>query len=149
LRAPRHRPAFTAQGDVKQFAERLGTKASPLDSEHCGYSTTPSHSAKRIEKHGTGAGRFPIPNSRFKKEDFQFEKENSKSEFRQKNSKRQIPEAETRDRISGLVSRISCPVFRVPKLKLDGGKHESSKTSFSYVARGRSVVRGLHHPGVG
>lgn len=35
--------------DWKKFAERLGPKTSPLDSEHCGYSTNPSYSAELIE----------------------------------------------------------------------------------------------------
>lgn len=33
----------------KQFAERLGPKTSPLDSEHCGYSTNPGYSAELIK----------------------------------------------------------------------------------------------------
>ena len=33
----------------KKFAERLGPKTSPLDSEHCGYSTNPSYSAALIK----------------------------------------------------------------------------------------------------
>jgi flagellum-specific peptidoglycan hydrolase FlgJ len=49
LRAPRYRPAFDLRDDWKQFAERLGPKASPLDSEHCGYSTNPSYSAELIK----------------------------------------------------------------------------------------------------
>lgn len=49
LRAPRHRPAFAVRHDWKQFAERLGPKSSPLDSEHCGYSTNPSYSAELIK----------------------------------------------------------------------------------------------------
>ena len=48
LRAPRYRPAFAVRDDWKQFAERLGPKASPRDSEHCGYSTNPSYSAELI-----------------------------------------------------------------------------------------------------
>jgi flagellum-specific peptidoglycan hydrolase FlgJ len=46
LRAPRYRPAFEVRDDWKQFAERLGPKTSPLDTEHCGYSTNPSYSAE-------------------------------------------------------------------------------------------------------
>jgi len=46
LRSPRYRPAFAVRDDWKQFAERLGPKSSPLDTEHCGYSTNPSYSAE-------------------------------------------------------------------------------------------------------
>ena len=49
LRAPRYRPAFAVRGDWKKFAERLGPKISPLDSEHCGYSTNPSYSAEILK----------------------------------------------------------------------------------------------------
>ena len=49
LLAPRYRPAFEVRDDWKQFAERLGPKTSPLDSEHCGYSTNPSYSAELIK----------------------------------------------------------------------------------------------------
>ncbi|MFZ0961677.1 MAG: glucosaminidase domain-containing protein [Terriglobia bacterium] len=49
LRSPRYRLAFEVRGDWKQFAERLGPKTSPLDSEHCGYSTNPSYSADLIK----------------------------------------------------------------------------------------------------
>jgi flagellum-specific peptidoglycan hydrolase FlgJ len=49
LRGPRYRPAFAWRGDWKQFAERLGPKTSPLDMEHCGYSTNPSYSAELIK----------------------------------------------------------------------------------------------------
>ncbi len=49
FRAPRYRPAFEVRHDWKQFAERLGPKSSPLDSEHCGYSTNPSYSAELIK----------------------------------------------------------------------------------------------------
>ncbi len=49
LRSPRYRPAFDVRDDWKQFAERLGPKASPLDSEHCGYSTNPSYSAELVK----------------------------------------------------------------------------------------------------
>jgi flagellum-specific peptidoglycan hydrolase FlgJ len=49
LRGPRYRPAFAVRHDWKQFAERLGPKTSPLDSEHCGYSTNPSYSAEIIK----------------------------------------------------------------------------------------------------
>jgi flagellum-specific peptidoglycan hydrolase FlgJ len=48
LRSPRYRPAFNVRHDWKQFAERLGPKASTLDSEHCGYSTNPNYSAELI-----------------------------------------------------------------------------------------------------
>ena len=48
LRGPRYAPAYAARGDWKQFAERLGPKASQLDREHCGYSTNPSYSAQLI-----------------------------------------------------------------------------------------------------
>ena len=48
LQSPRYRPAFAVRDDWKQFAERLGPKTSPLDSEHCGYSTSPSYSAELI-----------------------------------------------------------------------------------------------------
>ena len=49
LRGPRYQPAFAVRADWKQFAERLGPKSSPLDTEHCGYSTNPSYSAELIE----------------------------------------------------------------------------------------------------
>ena len=49
LCAPRYRPAFEVRDDWKQFAERLGPKTSPLDTEHCGYSTNPSYSAELIK----------------------------------------------------------------------------------------------------
>jgi hypothetical protein len=49
LRGLRYRPAFAVRGDWKQFAERLGPKTSPLDMEHCGYSTNPSYSAELIK----------------------------------------------------------------------------------------------------
>ena len=49
LRAPRYRPAFAVHREWKQFAERLGPKASPMDMEHCGYSTNPSYSAELIK----------------------------------------------------------------------------------------------------
>jgi hypothetical protein len=49
LWSPRYRPAFAVRHDWKQFAERLGPKSSPLDSEHCGYSTNPSYSAELIK----------------------------------------------------------------------------------------------------
>jgi flagellum-specific peptidoglycan hydrolase FlgJ len=49
MQSPRYRPAFDVRHDWKQFAERLGPKASPLDSEHCGYSTNPSYSAELIK----------------------------------------------------------------------------------------------------
>jgi len=49
LRAPHYRSAFSMRHDWKQFAERLGPKTSPLDSEHCGYSTNPSYSAELIK----------------------------------------------------------------------------------------------------
>jgi flagellum-specific peptidoglycan hydrolase FlgJ len=49
LCSPRYRPAFAVRHDWKQFAERLGPKSSPLDSEHCGYSTNPSYSAEIIK----------------------------------------------------------------------------------------------------
>jgi flagellum-specific peptidoglycan hydrolase FlgJ len=49
LCSPRYRPAFAVRHDWKQFAERLGPKTSPLDSEHCGYSTNPSYSAELIK----------------------------------------------------------------------------------------------------
>ena len=45
---PRFGPAFAVRDDWKQFAERLGPKASPMDMEHCGYSTNPSYSAEII-----------------------------------------------------------------------------------------------------
>lgn len=48
LRSPRYRPAFAVRGDWKRFAERLGPKISPLDREHCGYSTSPSYSAELV-----------------------------------------------------------------------------------------------------
>jgi len=46
LHSPRYRPAFAVRDNWKKFAERLGPKTSPLDSEHCGYSTNPSYSAE-------------------------------------------------------------------------------------------------------
>ena len=49
LCGPRYRPAFEVRDDWKQFAERLGPKTSPLDTEHCGYSTNPSYSAELIK----------------------------------------------------------------------------------------------------
>jgi flagellum-specific peptidoglycan hydrolase FlgJ len=49
LRGPRYRPAYAVRGDWKKFAERLGPKPSPLDTEHCGYSTNPSYSAELIK----------------------------------------------------------------------------------------------------
>ena len=49
LRMPRYRPAYDVRHDWKQFAERLGPKLSPLDTEHCGYSTNPSYSAELIK----------------------------------------------------------------------------------------------------
>jgi len=49
LRSPRYRPAFDVRHDWKQFAERLGPKSSPNDTEHCGYSTNPSYSAEIIK----------------------------------------------------------------------------------------------------
>jgi flagellum-specific peptidoglycan hydrolase FlgJ len=49
LCSPRYRPAFAVRHDWKQFAERLGPKTSPLDSEHCGYSTNPSYSAELVK----------------------------------------------------------------------------------------------------
>jgi flagellum-specific peptidoglycan hydrolase FlgJ len=49
LCSPRYRPAFAVRLDWKRFAERLGPKTSPLDSEHCGYSTNPSYSAELIK----------------------------------------------------------------------------------------------------
>ena len=48
LRGPRYRAAFAVRSDWKKFAERLGPKTSPLDLEHCGYSTNPSYSAELI-----------------------------------------------------------------------------------------------------
>jgi flagellum-specific peptidoglycan hydrolase FlgJ len=48
LQTPRYRPAFAVRDDWKQFAERLGPKTSPLDAEHCGYSTNPGYSAELI-----------------------------------------------------------------------------------------------------
>jgi len=49
LCSPHYRPAFAVRHDWKQFAERLGPKSSPLDLEHCGYSTNPSYSASLIK----------------------------------------------------------------------------------------------------
>ena len=49
LCSPHFRGAFEARHDWKQFAERLGPKTSPLDKEHCGYSTNPSYSAELIK----------------------------------------------------------------------------------------------------
>ena len=49
LRGPRYCPAFAVRDDWKQFAERLGPYTSPLDREHCGYSTIPSYSAALIK----------------------------------------------------------------------------------------------------
>ncbi len=60
LRAPRYRPAFAVRDDWKQFAERLGPKTSPLDTEHCGYSTNPSYSAELI----TLVSRYRLDDSR-------------------------------------------------------------------------------------
>ncbi|HMD85141.1 MAG TPA: hypothetical protein VKO18_10630 [Terriglobia bacterium] len=60
LCSPRYRPAFAVRDDWKQFAERLGPKASPLDMEHCGYSTNPSYSAEII----TLVGRYRLNDPR-------------------------------------------------------------------------------------
>jgi flagellum-specific peptidoglycan hydrolase FlgJ len=49
LCSPHYRPAFDVRHDWKQFAERLGPKSSPLDTEHCGYSTNPGYSASLIK----------------------------------------------------------------------------------------------------
>jgi flagellum-specific peptidoglycan hydrolase FlgJ len=49
LRSPHYQPAFEVRLDWKQFAERLGPKSSPLDSERCGYSTNPTYSAVLIQ----------------------------------------------------------------------------------------------------
>jgi flagellum-specific peptidoglycan hydrolase FlgJ len=49
LCSPHYRPAFAVRHDWKQFAERLGPKSSPLDLEHCGYSTNPSYSAELVK----------------------------------------------------------------------------------------------------
>ena len=49
LCSPHYQAAFAVRHDWKQFAERLGPKTSPLDSEHCGYSTNPSYSAELIK----------------------------------------------------------------------------------------------------
>jgi hypothetical protein len=49
LCSPRYRPAFAVRDDWKKFAERLGPKSSPLDTEHCGYSTNPSYSAQLMK----------------------------------------------------------------------------------------------------
>lgn len=49
LCSPRYRPAFEVRHDWKKFAERLGPKRSPLDSEHCGYSTSPSYPAEIVK----------------------------------------------------------------------------------------------------
>ena len=49
LRAPHYAPAYALRKDWKEFAERLGPKTSPSDSEHCGYSTNPSYSAELIK----------------------------------------------------------------------------------------------------
>ena len=46
LCSPHYQPAFAVRHNWKQFAERLGPKTSPWDSEHCGYSTNPSYSAE-------------------------------------------------------------------------------------------------------
>jgi hypothetical protein len=42
---PTSRPAGSSPA-WQQFAERLGPKTSPGDTEHCGYSTNPSYSAE-------------------------------------------------------------------------------------------------------
>jgi flagellum-specific peptidoglycan hydrolase FlgJ len=48
LLTPRYRPAYEARHDWRQFAERLGPKQSEYDTDHCGYSTNPSYSARLI-----------------------------------------------------------------------------------------------------
>jgi flagellum-specific peptidoglycan hydrolase FlgJ len=45
LMGPRYQAAYAARCDWKKFAERLGPRSSPVDQEHCGYSTNPSYSA--------------------------------------------------------------------------------------------------------
>lgn len=49
LCSPHYLAAFAVRHDWQQFAERLGPQTSPLDSEHCGYSTNPSYSAELIK----------------------------------------------------------------------------------------------------
>ena len=44
-----YRPCYAERGNWQTFAERLGPKTSPLDEEHCGYSTNPRYSAILIE----------------------------------------------------------------------------------------------------
>ena len=45
LMRPRYRAAYAVRGDWQKFAAALGPKVSPLDSEHCGYSTNPGYAA--------------------------------------------------------------------------------------------------------
>ena len=49
LCSKRYQPAFAVRHDWKQFAERLGPKTSPRDTEHCGYSTNPEYGAALIQ----------------------------------------------------------------------------------------------------
>jgi flagellum-specific peptidoglycan hydrolase FlgJ len=49
LMRPRYQPAFAERGNWQLFAERLGPKTSPTDTEHCGYSTNPSYSARLVK----------------------------------------------------------------------------------------------------
>jgi flagellum-specific peptidoglycan hydrolase FlgJ len=49
LCGPRYHAAYEVRSDWKEFAERLGPKASPTDTKHCGYSTNPSYSAELIK----------------------------------------------------------------------------------------------------
>ena len=49
LMRPWYKAAYAARSDWKEFAARLGPKTSPLDSEHCGYSTNPNYAAELIK----------------------------------------------------------------------------------------------------
>jgi flagellum-specific peptidoglycan hydrolase FlgJ len=60
LCSARYRTAFAVRDDWKQFAERLGPKASRMDMEHCGYSTNPSYSAEIV----TLVGRYRLNDPR-------------------------------------------------------------------------------------
>jgi flagellum-specific peptidoglycan hydrolase FlgJ len=48
LCSKRYEPAYPMRQDWRQFAERLGPKTSPLDTQHCGYSTNPEYGAALI-----------------------------------------------------------------------------------------------------
>jgi len=49
LLTPHFRSAYEVRHDWRKFAERLGPKQSERDTDHCGYSTNPSYSARLIK----------------------------------------------------------------------------------------------------